>query len=112
MVYHRYDLHKVHFESAYGGAIGTGGITPRASAMVYLPLKNYLPPVEWEKSNKRAWTIKAGGRDNCKITKGIAPMDATAETAAKLMDGVYTVESVKVCDYGSPGMHHLEVVLK
>ena len=108
IVYYRYYLPKVHFEQVYGGQIGGGGISPSTSSMVYIPLNGYIPKTEWLKLPK-PWTIFGGGQQNCKVVKG--KCDAIYISELKGED-VYTVQSVDVCDYGSPKLRHLEVALR
>lgn len=103
--YYRYDLYGVHFEAVYGGAIGNSGLYPRTTSRAFLPFAGYIPPDEWDASDKTGWTVKSGGQSSCKIVKGIAPNDATVET----VKNAYVVSSVEVLDYGN--LRHIEVTM-
>lgn len=72
----------------------------------------YKNPADYQASPAGAWALQTKVKDF--IVKGICPFEPAGRQISELLTGydALTVTDVKLCDYGSSGLHHWEVGAK
>ena len=101
--YQRFTAEAVHWEDTRAANINKTGSTAVDSIAVYIPFSS-LP--------SSSLPGKASGRDY--IIRGIVEDDPETVPIREIVSQheVFTVTSIKKCDYGSPCMQHWEVGAK
>lgn len=120
-------LEGVFLDMCRGTNLMKSGLVDADAAVLFIPdgckatdaltgqEQRYCPPKEYGRLEDKAgfWTVGTGGRQSgvdCFFVKGVVvePEAGFAEINDRF-DGVFRVSSVDVRDFGSMGMHHLQV---